>query len=130
MLVGLYPMPFLLPTLIPSLLPLRCSSNGLDCHERCTQKFCSWQICGFHQLHKICKPGQPHQVPNMLSSSSFQVLNRAYHSRGLIKYQNGSYQLYTVAPIKDWLVVQLDKYGSTPDEKLFEMSLAIEPRED
>ena len=45
-------------------------------------------------------------------------------------YAASSYQLYTVPVLREWLETQIDKYGSTNEEQLYEMSLVAEPRED
>lgn len=45
----------------------------------------------------------------------------------MMTFQAGSYQFYQVPIIKDWLEAQLGAYGTTAEERLYDMSDAIEP---
>jgi len=73
---------------------------------------------------------------NNLAPKYPDYLNFAKHNavasliKMLIRYQSSSYQLYTVPVLREWLEGQIDRFGTTPEEQLYELSLVSEPRDE
>jgi len=68
------------------------------------------------------------KFPSYVNFNKFVQIYAAM--KGVLKYQGGSYSLATVNPIREFILEQLQSYGSVSKETLYEQSFVLEPRDE